>query len=58
MRNSFVGGLFGAFALVMTAVIIADVETHPAGTKAGLSGLNSILKSSYSASLGGAKISG
>lgn len=52
------GGLLGLFGLVALGVIIADVELHPAGTQAGLNGLNGILKTSLSGMLGGGKIAG
>lgn len=56
MRSS--GGIFGFLALITGGVIIADLVTHPAGTAAGLNGLNGILKTSFSAALGGKKVGG
>lgn len=52
------GGLLGWLTLVTGGVIIADLVTHAEGTAAGLNGLNGILKTSFSAALGGKKISG
>jgi hypothetical protein len=52
------GGVFQFLALIAGGVIIADLVTHPTGTAAGLNGLNGILKTSFSAALGGKKVSG
>lgn len=50
--------IFGFLALVTAGVIVADLVIHPEGTAAGLNGLNQILKTSFSAALGGKKIGG
>jgi hypothetical protein len=52
------GGAVGFLTLIAGGVILADLLTHPTGTAAGLNGLNGILKTSFSAALGGKKISG
>jgi hypothetical protein len=51
-------GLLSWLTLIAGGVIIADLVTHPTGTAAGLNGLNGILKTSFSAALGGKKVSG
>lgn len=47
-----VGGIWGAVGALLFVILIVDVEKNPAGTQAGLNGLNSILKTSFNASLG------
>ena len=49
-------GIFGWLALVTMGVIVADLVANPQGTAAGLNGLNGILKTSFSAALGGKKV--
>lgn len=51
-------GIFGWLALVTMGVIVADLVANPKGTAAGLNGLNGILKTSFSAALGGKSIGG
>lgn len=51
-------GIFGWLALVTVGVIVADIVANPKGTAAGLNGLNGILKTSFSAALGGKRVSG
>ena len=52
------GGIVSFLTLIAGGVIIADLVTHPAGTAAGLNGLNGILKTSFSAALGGKQVQG
>lgn len=52
------GGLFGLASLVILGGIAGDVLAHPAGTAAGLNGINAVLKTAFSAALGGKKIAG
>jgi hypothetical protein len=52
------GGIVGWLTLIAAGAIIGDLVTHPAGTAAGLNGLNGILKTSFSAALGGKKVKG
>lgn len=49
MRPTSVIGLFG---LIVVGVIIADLITHPDGTKAAANGINNIAKTSVSGLLG------
>lgn len=51
-------GIFGFLTLVVMGAIVGDLLAHPAGTAAGLNGINAVLKTSYSAALGGAKVNG
>jgi flagellar motor component MotA len=44
-----------AFTLVVIGIIVADILTHPEGTKAAANGLSSILTPTYSALLGGGR---
>jgi hypothetical protein len=50
------GGVLSVLTLVTFGVIIADLVTHAEGTAAGLNGLNGLLKTSFSAALGGKQI--
>lgn len=52
------GGIYGAVSLVIVGAIIGDIIAHPKGTAAGLNGINSLLKTSFSAALGGKKVGG
>lgn len=52
------GGIFGVISLVIVGAIIGDVLAHPQGTAAGLNGINSLLKTSFSTALGGKKVQG
>lgn len=52
------GGIMGFLSLVVLGGIVGDVLAHPKGTAAGLNGLNSVLKTSFSTALGGAKVQG
>lgn len=49
MRPTSVIGLAG---LIVVGVIVADLITHPAGTTAAASGINSLAKTSVSGLLG------
>lgn len=46
------GGIFGALTLVIGGAIVADILTHPAGTKAAGNALSSLLKTSLQAAAG------
>lgn len=44
--------VFGLATLAFIGVIIADIATHPDALKAGLTGLNSILTTTFTGMLG------
>ena len=44
--------LFGLATLAFMGVIVADIAAHPDSLKAGLSGLNAILVTTFSGMLG------
>jgi hypothetical protein len=48
----------GFLSLIVLGGIVGDVLAHPKGTAAGLNGLNSVLKTSFSTALGGKKVAG
>lgn len=50
------GGVLGFLSLAMLGAIVADLVANPKGTAAGLNGLNALLKTSFSAALGGKKV--
>lgn len=49
MRGSAIGA---AIAFIITGVIIADVLTHPIGTKAAADGIATVAKPTFNALLG------
>jgi len=50
------GARFAAiFTLIVGGIIVADVLTHPEGTKQAANGLASVLTPTYSALLGGGR---
>lgn len=53
-----IGGFVGLVSLVILGGIVGDVLAHPAGTAAGLNGINQVLKTSFSTALGGKAIKG
>lgn len=51
-------GIFGLATLAFIGVIIADLALHPAAVTGGLSGLDSILKTTFSSMLGASPYTG
>ena len=47
-----IGGPWGVFGALLFVIAIIDIEKNPAGTSAGLNGLNGILKTSLNGALG------
>jgi len=47
------GKVFGVFTLIIGGIIVADILSHPNGTKSAATGVSQILTPSYNALLGG-----